>query len=577
MRQAESLRTRKIKRHGALIQERSSWLTRYQQLSQYILPFSGRFFTQDRNRGDKSFNDIFDSTGTRALRILAAGMMAGMTSPARPWFRLATPDSDLMELASVKQWLNDVSELMRRIFNKSNTYRAFHSQYEELGCFATAANLIDDDFDTVLWNYTLTAGEYCIAVDRRGKPNTLYREFEMTVAQIVEQFVYGGDPKAKPDWSVVSSNIKNSWDTQKFDIWLPVLHAIEPRQLGAYDYRKRDARNMKFASCYLERNGDEEKILRESGYNEFPGTISRWHTRGQDIYGNGPGFEALGDIRQLQHEQFRKAQAIDFMAKPPIALPTDAKGNEVEYIPGGVTLTGAARAGGRAHNLVDVKMDLQHLLLDIQDVRTRINQCFYADLFLMLANQPLTGRQITAREIAERHEEKLLMLGPVLERLHDELLSPTIDITFAKIVSAGLLQGKLAPPRELDGTDLTIEFVSTLAQAQKAVGLGSLDRLLGTVTLIAQGSGDTSVWDKIDRDQVIDKYADMLAIEPSMIVSDDKIAFIRESRKQAAVAQQMAAQAQPMAQMANAVKTMGEADGEAATDNLQKVMGYTGG
>ena len=39
-------------------------------------------------------------------------------------------------------------------------------------------------------------------------------------------------------------------------------------------------------------------------------------------------------------------------------------------------------------------------------------------------------RQITAREIEERHEEKLLMLGPVLERLNDELLRPLIDRTF---------------------------------------------------------------------------------------------------------------------------------------------------
>lgn len=572
MRQLEPLRKRKLQRHGALISERTTWIPRYQQLSRYLLPFAGRFFTQDRNRGDKSFNDIYDSTGTRALRILAAGMMAGMTSPARPWFRLATPDNDLMEVDSVKVWLNQVSQLMRDVFARSNTYRAFHSQYEELGCFATAANLIDDNFDTVLWNYTLTAGEYCIAVNPLGRPDTLYREFEMTVAQIVEKFIWDETTQSF-DWSKCSAQVKNMWDRHTYDHWVPILHAIEPRLLSQRDYTKKDAKNMAFASCYLEQGRDDhEAVLRESGYREFPGTISRWHTRGQDVYGNGPGMEALGDVKQLQHQQFRKAQAIDFMAKPPIALPTDAKGNEVEYIPGGVTLSSAMGQGGRAHNLVDVRIDLQHLLADIQDVRSRINSAFYADLFLMLANAPVTGRQITAREIVERHEEKLLMLGPVLERLHDELLSPHIDITFAKMVQARMLP---PPPPEMQGMDLKVEFVSTLAQAQKAVGLGSLDRLLGTVALISQGKQDPAVWDKLDVDQIVDKYSDMLAVDPSCIVSDDKIVVIRESRMEAQRAAQMAAAAQPAAQFATAVKTMGEADGEAAQDNVSKVMGYT--
>lgn len=575
MREQESLRTRKLKRYAALISERSSWLRRYQDLSGYLLPFSGRYFTQDRNRGDKSFNNIYDSTGTRVIRILAAGMMAGVTSPARPWFRLATPDRRRNQVSGVQQWLANVSDLMRAIFNKSNMYRAFHSQYEELGCFATAANLIDDDFDAVMWNYPLTAGEYCIAVDGRGRPNTLYREFEKTVAQLVGDFVYDGNPNGKPDWSRVSHTVKNAWDTNRLDMWVPVLHTVEPRLNSQRDYSKRDAKNMAFASCYLELGrGEHDAVLRESGYNEFPGTITRWHTRGQDIYGNGPGMEMLGDVKQLQHEQFRKAQAIDFMAKPPINLPSDAKGHEIEYIPGGVNYHGSSSVG-RASNLVDVRMDLSHLLADIQDVRTRINQTGYADLFLMLANTPVTGRQITAREIAERREEKLLMLGPVLERLHDELLSPTIDITFAKIVSAGLLRGELEPPPEMHGVELKVEFVSTLAQAQKAVGLGSLDRLLGTITLIAQGSQDPGVWDKVDKDEVIDQYADMLALDPSIIVADDKIQFIRKSRADAAKAQAMAAAAQPMNQMAGAVKQMGEADGQTAQDNMQRLMGYS--
>lgn len=163
------------------------------------------------------------------------------------------------------------------------------------------------------------------------------------------------------------------------------------------------------------------------------------------------------------------------------------------------------------------------------------------------------------------------MLGPVLERLHNEMLSPKIDLTFARIVEAGLLP---PPPKELQGVDLKVEFVSTLAQAQKMVGLGSMDRLLGTVAQVAAGSGDPGVWDKIDKDQVIDRYSDMLGVDPSIIVADDKVAIIRSERAQA---QAQAAQAQAAPVMAGAARDLASADTSgqnALTDILKQVQGY---
>jgi hypothetical protein len=45
----------------------------WQELSTFFLPRSGRYFVQDRNRGNRRHNNIYDSTGTRAVRVLAAG------------------------------------------------------------------------------------------------------------------------------------------------------------------------------------------------------------------------------------------------------------------------------------------------------------------------------------------------------------------------------------------------------------------------------------------------------------------------------------------------------------------------
>jgi hypothetical protein len=537
--QPETKRSAYVRRWSALKNERSSWFSHWREISDYLMPRQGRFFLTDRNVGKKRHNNIYDSTGTKALGRLSAGLMAGMTSPARPWFRLAVSDTKLMELSSVKNWLDDVSTLMREVFARSNTYRALHSQYKELAGFGTAATIVVNDFDNIIHMHPLTVGEYAVATDFKGYVNTLYREFDMTVAQLVGEF--GIDN--------VSKNVKDSFDRANFDQWITVLHLIEPR--NERDSKKRDSKNMPYASVYLEAAGDDDdKVLRESGFKLFPAICPRWDVSGGDIYGNSPGMEALGDIRQLQHQQLRKAEGIDYQVKPPVQIPIGMRGQENDLLPGGTSYYDLASPNGAIKTAFEVNINLQHLLMDIQDVRMRIKETFYEDLFLMIANDNRSN--ITAREIAERHEEKLIMLGPVLERLHNEMLAPLIDITFEKIVEAGALP---PPPKEMQGMDINVEFVSMLAQAQRAVGTGSIDRLLGTVGSIAQLKPE--VLDKLDGDQIIDAYSDMLGVDPDLIVADDKVAIIRADRaKQQAAAQQAAM----VPQMAQTAKTLSEAD-----------------
>lgn len=556
-------------RKGALWNERETWIKRYGDITDLLLPYSGRYFATDRNKGDRAFNSIYDETATFALDILTAGMMAGMTSPARPWFRLATPDKDLMEFDPVRLWLHDVSQLMRDIFAKSNTYMSLHTMYEELGAFATAASIIEDDFDNVIHHTVLTAGEYAIATNDKGRVDTLAREFEMTLVQIVDKFVR--KPDGSMDWSVVSPKLKTNWDTHKhLDSWYPVIHMIQPRD--DRDIRKHDAQNMRFASCYFEPGNDptQDKFLRESGYKRFPVIAPRWHVRGGDIYGNGPSFRALGSIKQLQQEQLRKGQAIDYQTKPNLQVPAEMRNKMSSMLPGGIQFIppGGQQMGIRPS--FEVKLDLQSLLLDIQDVRGRINKSFYADLFLMIS-QDNRATPATATEIAERHEEKLLMLGPVLERLHNEMLSPKIDLTFTRIVEAGLLP---PPPKELQGVDLNVEFVSTLAQAQKMVGIGALDGFLGRVANVAAGSGDLSVWDKVSKDEAIDRYADMFGVDPSVVVADDKVVIIREDRAQAQAQAQQAAAVPAMAAAAKDASMTDTSGKNALTDVLRQVQGY---
>lgn len=502
-------------RWGQLTQERASWMSHYQELSTYLLPRSGRFFAQDRNKGGRRHNNIYDSTATRAQRVLGAGMMAGATSPARPWFRLRTPDPELNTYHPVKTWLSDTTTLMQAIFSRSNTYRTLHSLYEELGCFGTGACIVLDDFDNVIHHYGLTCGEYCIAVDYKGRVCTLYREFELPVGALVKEFGY----------DKCSLGVKNLYDRGALDEWITIIHAIEPR--ADRDIKKPGNKNMPWGSYYFELSGSQTDFLRESGFPRFPVLAPRWAVDGGDIYGNGPGMEALGDIKQLQHEQLRKGQGIDYKTLPPLQVPQSMKNRDIDRLPGGVSYYDPSQATAGVKSLFEAVIDLGDLREDIVDVRSRIHGAFYTDLFLMLANA--TDTRMTATEVAERHEEKLLVLGPVLERLHDELLNPLIDITFERIVSAGLLP---TPPEELRNAEINVEFVSMLAQAQRAIGANSVDRWMGNIGAVAQYKPD--VLDKVDADYWVEAYADMLGVDPKMIVANDKVALVRKQRADAA-------------------------------------------
>lgn len=534
------------KRLGSLKQKFNGWKSHYQELAELIQPRAGRFNAK-KDRGEKKQGRIYDNTATIALRTLAAGMHAGMSSPSRQWFRLTVDNQGIADISEVKAWLFEVQKRMQYVFANSNFYKSLHSSYEELGLFGTSATLILEDEKDVIRCHTMTAGEYMIAVNGRGEVDTLYREFEMTVAEMVSRFGYDN----------CSRQVKRLYDKREMDEVFTVVHAIEPRK--DYSPEKKDNQNMPFASVYFEQGS--KGFLRESGFEENPILAPRWQVVSGDAYGRSPGMEVLGDVKQLQHEQLFKGKAISKQVDPPLQAPIETKTTGVNSVPNGVTFVANTSNGG-IRSAYEVNLNLSYLLQDIQDVRMRINSTFYKDLFLMLAGSD--RRQITAREVEERHSEKMLMLGPVLENVSSEQLDRAIERTYAIMERKGLIP---EPPEVLQGIPLKIEYVSMLAQAQKAVGIGAINQMIGQVSMAAQMNPESL--DKFDFDEAIDQSADMLGINPNLVKSKDEVMQIRHNRM---MQQQMAQQQQAMVEAANTAQTLSNTDveGESALAAIMK-------
>ena len=550
--------------------ERASFIPHWRDMADHIAPRRARFTSSDVNRGDRRNQKIVDSTATFASRTMAAGMMAGMTSPARPWFRLITADIALAERPAVKAWLHETTTHLQTVFARSNLYNALAVVYGDMGNFSTGCMFVEEDDEDGIRCTTFPIGSYLIANDHKLRVRTWAREFRMTVRQIVTKFGDGKMPWDKGfDWSKFSTSIKSDWDANRREVWKDVVHVVYPND--DYNPSKLESKFKQFRGIYYEKGGEGDQLLEDKGHDEFPVLVPRWEVTGEDAWGtNGPGMTALGDIKSLQLMRKRGAQAVEKQINPPMTGPTALRTAKASLLPGDITYLDVRDQQSGFRPVHETKVDLNDLRLDMQDVRFLIKRAFYEDLFLMLAySDPSRSAQpVTAREIEERHEEKLLALGPVLEQTNQDLLDPLIDRTFNIEYRRGNIP---QPPPELEGAKLKVEYISIMAQAQKSIGLAGIERATGFVLNVASVKPD--VLDKFDTDQAVDEIAIATGIPPRLIVPDEKVAEIRAAR---AKAEQMAQEAATIRDAAAGAKALSETDtrGEnALTDILSTGVG----
>lgn len=508
----------------------------FRELGENFQPRRSRFSQGKDHQSKESVNrKMLNSTPRLALRTMQSGVHAGITSPARPWFRLIPADPELREYEPVKEHLHAAQRQMRQLFQSSGMYTMLHILWGDLGLYGTDAAILEDDPVHGIYGQALVPGEYWLGNNGRGMIDTLYREYRPTLKQVVGKFVYKNNPQGNPDWSVVSQAIRNMWDQNKYAEKIPVRHLIMPRY--ERDERSKTANNKPFMSTYWEA-GESEKLLGDLGYNLNPILASRWDAEGTDTYGSSPAMDALPDAKELQRKERDKAEAVRRMNRPPMNAPAEFRNSPFSLMPEAINFVADPSKGLTPAYIVNPPM--ADLRADIEDTETRIDEAMYANLFLMIAR--LDRRQITAREIDERHEEKLLGLGPVLERQHREKLAVIIRRAYAKVVE----QGDIPPlPPEMEGVGVQVDYISTLGQAMKAVATGGMERLYGFIGNLS--AVDASVIDKVDNDVAIDEYADMVGVPGNVVRSKQGAGEIRQQRAEQAAAQQQADRAEQVA------------------------------
>ncbi len=557
------------RRYEALKNERSGWDAAWSSLAELFLPC--RWRADETARDTPRLNGrLVNSAGVLAMRALAAGMQGGMTSPARPWFRLTLKHRADEGASGLNAWLDEATQAMQAALHHSNFYNAVHGLYADLGTFGTGLLIETADADGLHFHLA-RAGEYVLDINGRGEVDTFFRRVGMTARQIVDRW---GEGENVPP-AIRAAAKSDQGGVTRFN----VIHGVFPRA----DLNPGAAlgpESKPFVSVYFCETdaGGGPRALSEGGYDMFPAFAPRWDVNDGDVYGRSPAMDVTPDCKMLQAMTATLRRMQHKMADPPMLADDSLKRYGVALDPGSLNFVGMAALGRSGTPVLPVQQTepaaLNYTMQGVRDVEHIIREGLYTDLFRMLLDDD--RRRMTATEIQARQQEKMILVGPVVERLHKELLQPLIARTFALMRDWGALP---EPPEGVEAAELDVSFESVLAQAQKLTATGAIDQGLAFMAQSAQAHPD--VLDVLNFDAMTKTYLDRIGMPESCVRDDRDIAALRRQKAAARARAEQDARAQmatrQAADLTAAAKNLGQtpagADGQTLMGTILDGLG----
>ena len=554
-----------LQRINQLKQERLRWEDQWIDIRNYELPWVGDF----KRQGDDSYpgrrRDLHIAQGCAwaSAQIFAAGIMSGLTPPSRQWFKFEFSNSAMNEDVRAGQVLDVRQDIMQSILASSNFYNAIHSSYFEMP-YGQAPLAVLPDINKGVRFQSQTIGTYYIDVGGDGLVNTFARRYPMKLQQVIDTFGVEALPLSDR-LNIQAGNVPDN--VTRYVWWLvePNAQAV-PGKIGRL--------NMPYISMYWIEGSGPNDWLYVGGFEEFPVPTGRYQVNGNNPYGYGPGWYALGDSKALQVMKRDYLTAVELSVKPPLTATSDVMAEGINLIPGGVTKLSSPNS--TVNPLFNVALDMPHLAEEIIRTEDSIKRAYSADLFLMLDS--ITTGQMTAREIVERQQEKLQQLGPVVERLQEEYLTPVLERTYNILDRAGVF-----PPMDPDVAqmvsqeDVKIVYISPLAQAQKMSGLVNIEQAIAFVANMAQMWPDAIK--TIDPLGTVARYMDMLGAPAKMRRPAEEVQAMIQQEQQAIAQAQQEQQAAQLAQALPGITQAAKNATEAANDGnpaLQDWLGMSG-
>lgn len=507
-----------ISQFDKLESDRSNYENLWQEISDYVLPNRGDFQVK-RSKGDNSRSTlVFDSTAEQSNNLLASSLYGGLVSPSSKWFFLSIQTNLPQELSeTLPRWLEFATDEMFKVFNSPNS--GFASQVHEfflsLCSYGTAAMFMEEDMKGGAMFSAIHLSEIFIAEDKSGIVDTVFRKFKMTARQMVQKWGEAVDP-------AVMKCMKED-PNKKFDI----VHCVKPRS----DEDMGMAGKAKYVSYYIDKSNNQ--LLSVGKYFELPYIVARFSKMAGDIYGRGPAWSAMPDIKLVNKMKETTIKAAQLQSQPPLLVADDGVMNPLKAMPNGIIAGGLSYDGLPRVQPLNIGGNLGITEAIMQQEQKMIRDAFYIDAFVF------RDTMMTATEARLRQQEQLRLLAPHVGRIQSEFLQPVILKLFNIMLRSGRI-GEL--PDELQDLDYSVEYSSPLAMLQKSTDVQAIQNFIGTVAPLAQIN--PAALEIVNFDAAVSKTAESLGVPASVLYTPEEMEAMRQQQAQAQAEQQAMMMAQ---------------------------------
>lgn len=545
-----------LERNKASCARRDLWMPLWQELADLLYPNRGGF-TAPMLPGRETQIEIYDTTPMQARRGLATAI-DGMMKPATSrWFWMAAADDAINEDDEAKRWFDAVGD------------RMWSAIYDPLARFIQHSGAVDNDLSAFGLGYlwigdnrarnglvfrSLHIGDSAIDENADGQVDTIYITRRFTARQAQQRFGDKAPPKVK---EALAQGASQAARNKLFSF----VQGIYPRE--DRDQRRADNQHFPFETCIV--SSDDDTVVEESGYQEFPVAVPRWEVSANEIYPRSPGMMALPDARTLQamgHTLLVGGQrAID----PPTWVAEDAALSAVRTFPGGLTVVDAnvvRDTGGKPIGQLEMGANIPVGREMQQDYRQMVEAAFFRNVFNL--PDPASAGKMTAYEVGQRKEEFLRTIGPTLGQLENDYIGVIVRRVFG--VMSGPMRdfkgGQLPlPPEILQGREVNFEFMSPIQQARKQIEAAGMSQAMQFITPIAEFQPEAL--DNIDGDEIMRDVPSTFFLPHKWFRPKDKVDALRAQRAQHAQSAGALAQGQQLADVAKTVADAGHSEARA--------------
>ena len=513
--------------------QRGNWDGYREDVCNFVLPRKA-WITTPKVRGSRIQDDfLYDSRANLALKEAATGFHSKLTNPASRWYESRTRKEKFMQSGNVQRYFKEVDDIQFEIINSSNFNSTMLELYTDDLSIGVAVPLTEEDHKKHVRYSAVPIEQVNWELDDRGELAKIYRTFKWSAS------------KCQYRWkNKITPEMRKALEDEKPFTMFEILHYVGTRTVR--DVSKKDNVNMEFESLWIAKK--EKLELESSGFVEMPYDLMRfWVHADDDDGGYSPAMDVLAAVKTVNAEKrtiIRKAQKD---ADPAYMMPARFWIAPLNGNPNAMNYYDATKfkhdqfaqmpTGGSLPQAVEI-MKMEQDLID---------RGFFLPLFRALSD---INKQMTVPEVQQRIAEGLGLIGPVVGRMTN-----TIESMLMR--TYGILDRRLLfpePPKEIQGEELSVNFLSPLAKAQRQSEINGLNAWTGYIMSMMEAF--PSIGDNMDVDRVANISRDLLGVDPTVIPEEEKVKAVRQQR---AKAQQQAMQLQAAQAGAGAAKDASQA------------------